>query len=360
MKKLFKISAAIALLAACISCSDEFERDNQIRFSARTGQVGTKVSYSGQIVSNRERVDWKNGDMVWIWCPESERPVSHEASYVVYDIQEPDEYYSKAHLQLYSTEGLATGLQWNDDVADHHLYAIYPDPHKNRSVNVMLFMDTDPVTCRYGATVPASQPPLSVTTTDNGAVVAEPDCNNLIMVADGVFTKNGDPVNLDFSPVVTAVEFIVMNQYMEGTPMTLNGIKFTSTSSNLAGKFTSIYGSQTTNHDTNATNTVEIPFTDAVTVPYNKTFKFTVFFLGDENVSAADIDNVTIEFATGTNTSIKTLLKTSQGTMKFPRSKKSYVTGIIIPGPIVWTISAVPNAVTAWGSEAKTVEIEEE
>ena len=72
---------------------------------------------------------------------------------------------------------------------------------------------------------------------------------------------------------------------------------------------------------------------------------------------------MTIEFVTtgadaNTTNSIKAKLKTTQGVMAFPRGKKSYVTGLLIPGASVWTISAVPDTITAWDPEYKTVEVE--
>ena len=51
------------------------------------------------------------------------------------------------------------------------------------------------------------------------------------------------------------------------------------------------------------------------------------------------------------------MLKTTQGNITFPRSKKSYVSGLIVPGACVWTISAEPDVVVPW-NEVPTQDID--
>ena len=353
------------MLAACVSCSDSFENSKAVRFSVKTGDPGTKVSYSGYKESNKERVDWTNGDMIWIWSPESERPASHEAYYVIRDVN-PNGYYSEAGLDLYSTEGTIYGLQWNDDVDLQHFFAVYPCPLKNRSVFFRMVMNQGQwdANCSafYGATLPGTQAPTSVSTV-NGGIVAEPDGLNLIMEAQDVCEPN-TLVHLDFEPVVTAVEFVVKNGYPENGTMNLKSIKLSADSDPIVGKFTNyLAGSGQTSFENTSTD-LEIPFSTPVSIAYDQTLKFTVFMLGLKDSTDPDIDNVTIEFVTtgadaNTTNSIKAKLKTTQGVMAFPRGKKSYVTGLLIPGASVWTISAVPNTVTAWELEEKTVEVED-
>lgn len=365
MKKLLNIAALLTMLAAFVSCSDNFEDKNFIRFSARTGDPGTKVSYSGYKESNKERVDWSNGDMVWIWCPESQRPVSHESYYVVNNIN-PNGFYSDAGIELYSTEGTIDGLKWNDAVNDHHFFSVYPVPLKNNSVFFRLVLNSngqwdDSCSALYGATVPSSQAPKSITAGTDGTV-AEPDGNNLIMAAEAVYPLNS-VVTLNYQPVVTAVEFIVKNGYADQGTMTLRSIKLSAESAKIAGKFTNVFDSATATFERTSTE-IEIPFDDSpVTIAYDQTLKFTVFMLGKENANDAVISDMTIEFVTGADAeatkSIKTKLQTSQGLMEFPRAKKSYVTGLLIPGECVWTISAVPDTVTAWDQEDMTVEVED-
>lgn len=359
MKKLFKITAAIALLAACVSCSDEFENKNLIRFSASSGDPGTKTTYSGIQVDGRERVDWVENDYVWIWCPEAPRPVSHEAYYL---IKNPvaDGYLSKANLELFSTEGLAEGLQWADEEIDHHFFAISPTPKTNNSVRVRVSAATatNPISAIYYATIPASQPPVSVTNDGNGNYVAEPDMNNLVMVSTATYPTNS-VVTLDFRPVVTAVEFTIMNGYSDQSAMELSAIKLSSTQRDLAGVYTEAFGGTSANYS-DAVREVTVPFANPVSVAYGKTLTFTIFMLGEDPKA---IDNMTIEFITDASTSIKTKLKVKSGNnsvdMMFPRSKKSFVTGLLVPGSSVWTISAVPDAVTAWEQEEMTVEVED-
>ena len=367
MRKLFNIAALFTMLAACVSCSDSFENSKAVRFSVKTGDPGTKVSYSGYKESNKERVDWTNGDMVWIYSPESERPTSKEASYVIRDVN-PNGYYSEAGLDLYSTEGTIYGLQWNDDVDLQHFFAVYPAPLQNRSVFFRMAMNQGQwdASCSvwYGATIPTSQPPVNVTDDGDGNYLAEPDGHNLIMAAQDVCEPN-TLVHLDFEPVVTAVEFVVKNGYPENGTMNLQSIKLTADSDPIVGKFTNyLAGSGQTSFENTSTN-LEIPFSTPLSIANGKTLKFTVFMLGLKDSTDPDIDNVTIEFVTtgadaNTTNSIKAKLKTTQGVMAFPRGKKSYVTGFLIPGASAWTISAVPNAITAWDpADEETVEVSE-
>lgn len=359
MRKLFKVAALFTMLAACVACSDRFESRNLVRFSVKTGDPGTKASYSGHKESNKERIDWSDGDMVWIWSPESRLPVSHESYYVIRDIT-ANGFYSEAGLELYSTEGNIYGIQWNDDVQTQHFFSVFPVPLKNSSVFFRLVTNNgqwdDTSSAFYGATIPARQAPKSVSSTNDG-VVAEPDGNNLIMAAQAACAPN-TLVSLDYQPVVTAVEFIVKNGYADESAMTLNSIKLSAESDPIVGKFTNYLTGNTAPLFENTSTNLEIPFSTPVSVPYGKTLKFTVFMLGLQSSTSPDITNMDIEFVTGTSTSIKAKLTTTQGAMAFPRGKKSYVTGLIIPGACVWTLSAVPDAITAWGTEDLDVETE--
>lgn len=343
MRKTFKIAALFALLAACVSCSDSFENNRLIRFSASSGNPATKASYSDQKVDGKERIDWNVNDYVFIICPESPIPTAH-ASYYLVKNPVADGFYSNASLELYSTEGTISGLQWAEDDIDHHFFAISPTSMTNSSIRTRIIDNTP--TAAYWASIPGSQAPVNIAADDSDNYTAAPDMNNLLMVATATYPKNST-VQLDFKPVVTAVEFTIMNGYEDQSAMELSSIKFSSSSSFLSGSYESRFGSSSTTYQS-ATKAVEIPFSTPVSVAYGKTLKFTVFMLGDESPNAAAIDDVTIELVTDTDTSIKTLLKTSAGNMTFPRSKKSYVTGLIIPGKCVWTISAEPDTVTAW------------
>lgn len=356
MKQVLNIAVLLAVLASCVSCSDTLGNKNLIKFSATTGESLTRVSYSGAQISGKERVDWNANDMIWIVCPESQTPASHEAYYVINDIT-PDGVNSKAKVALYSTEGMAEGLKWNEGATDHHFFAIYPCPLQNNSVRYRSFNNNGTYTAYCEATVPASQAPVSTTANDDGTgYTANPDGSNLIMTAMATYPLHSN-VTLSFAPVVTAVEFTIVNGYPDHGDMTLSSIKLSSTTSDIAGKFTRYFGESTATF-ANAVKAIEIPFTTPVSVAYGKTFTFTVFMLGVESATNVNISDMSIEFVTDATTSIKTLLKTTAGNMVFPRGKKSYVAGMIIPGKEVWTISPEPISISAWVTEALTVEVE--
>ena len=355
MKNYKRIIMALAALAVATSCSDYLQTGgNLVRFNAGTGEPGTKTSYSGQQTDGRERVDWTVGDVMTIYCEESPTPASHQSDYKIAGTPSSSGYYSVGSVERRVGD---IGLRWADDeTLVHHFYAVSPANYTNSSVSVRYNVVTQ--CAEYIGAVPATQAPKSVSADANGNYTAAPDMKNLIMVAQVAQTKNdSETVTLDFKPVVTAVDFTIMNGYADQSAMTLSSIRLSSSSSDLSGGFSALYDDTESTEYASAGRTVEIPFSSPASVAYGKTLKFTVFLLGDESTTAADIDNLTIELITDATTSIQADLKTTAGNMTFPRSKKSYVTGLIVPGACVWTISAEPDAVTTWGESSSSIDI---
>jgi hypothetical protein len=349
MKNYKRIIMALAALAVATSCSDYLQTGgNLVRFNAGTGEPGTKTSYSGQQTDGRERVDWNTGDVIQIFCQECPEPVAHLCDYSITGTISSSGYYSLSNIQLRAGD---SGLRWaDDDELVHHFYAVTPSNYVNSSVGQHYYADTG--NCDYSATIPASQPPVSVNVDNNGNYTAAPDMKNLIMVANADYTRN-EVVNLDFRPVVTAVEFTIQNGYLDEGDMVISAIKLRSSQRDIVGRFTELYGGNFAEF-TSAGREVTIPFNNPVTIAYGKTLNFTMFMLGED---PKEIDGLTIEFVTDATTSIQADLKTTQGNITFPRSKKSYVSGLIVPGACVWTISAEPDAVTTWGESSSSIDI---
>ena len=351
MKRFYRIATVLAVTVLAASCSDYLETDRDlIRFTASSG-VGTKASYSGQQIDGRERVDWTSGDVIQIFCYQSITPETHQCDYVVSGTISPSGYYSTGSLERRAGD---IGLRWGEEGVTHTFFAISPANYANSSVTFRYFADNG--TATYQATIPSSQPPVSVSADNNGNYTAAPNMKHLIMVSQASAVPEDRTVVMDFKPVVTAVDFTIMNGYNDQSNMALSKIRLSSTSSALSGIFVSEFGSTSTTYSSTG-NSVEIPFSSPASVAYGKTLKFTLFMLGDENPSATDIDNLTIELITDDDTSIQSVLKTTAGNMTFPRSKKSYVTGLIVPGACVWTISAEPDAVTAWNESSSSIDI---
>ena len=349
------MTLAVITLAAA-SCTDFLEiHKKEIRFSAGTQQApGTKTSYSGTLVDGRERVDWTAGDVMTIYCEESPTPgTSHQCDYKIVGTPSSSGYYSVGSVARRVGD---EGLRWADDEnLVHHFYAVSPANYTNHSVSVRYYVDTQ--RAEYIGAVPATQAPKSVSGS-NGNYTAAPDMLNLIMVAQVAQAKNeSETVTLDFKPVVTTVDFTIMNGYADQSAMTLSSIRLSSSSSDLTGGFSAFYDDTESTDYTGTGRTVEIPFSSPASLAYGKTLKFTVFLLGDESTTAADIDNLSIELVTNSTTSLQADLKTTQGNITFPRSKKSYVTGLIVPGACAWTISAEPDAVTAWGESSSNIDL---
>ena len=349
MKNYKRIISALAALAVAASCADNLQTgSNLVRFSAGTGEPGTKTSYSGVQIDGRERVDWVTGDEIQIYCYECPQPAAHTCDYTIAGQISTSGYYSLSNIQLRAGD---SGLRWaDDDQLLHHFYAITPSNHANSTVAQHYYGDTG--LCDFAATIPASQAPVSVTADANGNYTAAPDMKNLIMVANANYRRT-ETVNLDFTPVVTAVEFTIQNGYLDEGDMVISAIKLRSSQRDIVGRFTEYYGASTAAFSSTGRE-VTIPFTNPVTIAYGKTLNFTMFMLGED---PKPIDNMTIEFVKDATTSISAQLKTSQGGMEFPRSKKSYVSGLIVPGACVWTISAEPDVVVPW-NEVPTQDID--
>ena len=253
------LTLAVALLAA--SCADNLQTgSNLVRFSAGTGEPGTKTSYSGQQISGRERVDWVTGDEIQIYCYECPQPVAHMCDYTIAGQISTSGYYSLSNIELRAGD---SGLRWaNDDDLLHHFYAITPSNHANGTVSQHYYGDTG--LCDFSATIPASQAPVRVTADANGNYTATPDMKNLIMVANANYRRT-ETVSLDFTPVVTAAEFTIQNGYLDEGDMVISAIKLRSSQRDIVGRFTELYGGDFAEF-TSAGREVTIPFTNPVNI----------------------------------------------------------------------------------------------
>ena len=223
---------AVCLLAlACgmlAGCKKDGGVKASVQFSATSNAAATRTAYSGQGETTsgkltKERIDWVDGDKLTIYSPEAvvEYTTSvHSAEYEIVS-HTNDGARSKAVLapSVQSATGMANGLWWNNAATTHHFYARYPaDPAK---------IDGTSMT----ATIPATQ---QMKKDDTGAWV--PDMQYAYMFASATATDTEAPVELDFYPEFTALQFEI-GAGGNGEAK-ISSFTLTSTSDVLAGDFT--------------------------------------------------------------------------------------------------------------------------
>lgn len=189
---LLSILAVICLLATA-SC-EKFNVGKEIRFKARTSPEAplTKTAYSGQTVSNVERIDWVGGDKIILAMKNDDIAAgSHEQmEYELIDIEAQNRN-SVASLEPF---GADNGLEWG--TGDHYFWAGSPS-----NVTVGDFM--------LSAEVPASQNAIYVSKKE-GLVKYDPEMANCFLVSGLKSTDTGSTaINMDFVPAVTTFDFTV-------------------------------------------------------------------------------------------------------------------------------------------------------
>ena len=223
---------AVCLLAlACgmlAGCKKDGGVKASVQFSATSNAAATRTAYSGQGETTsgkltKERIDWVDGDKLTIYSPEAvvEYTTSvHSAEYEIVS-HTNDGARSKAVLapSVQTATGMANGLWWNNAASTHHFYARYPaDPAKINETSMT-------------ATIPATQ---QMKKDDTGAWV--PDMQYAYMFASATATDAEAPVELDFYPEFTALQFEI-GAGGNGEAK-ISSFTLTSTSDVLAGDFT--------------------------------------------------------------------------------------------------------------------------
>ena len=229
MKRMMQAVCLLALACGMLAgCKKDGGVKVSVQFSATSNSAATRTAYSGEGETTsgkltKERIDWVDGDKITIYSPEAlvEYTTSlHAAEYEIVS-HTTDGIRSKAILapSVQTATGMANGLWWNNAAATHHFYARYPaDPAK--------IDDT-----AMAATIPATQ---QMKKDDTGAWV--PDMQYAFMFAKATATDTEAPVELDFYPEFTALQFEI-GAGGNGEAK-ISSFTLTSTSDPLAGDFT--------------------------------------------------------------------------------------------------------------------------
>lgn len=206
-KGLFLLILAALVFSACQSLFVEDRAGQAIRFSASAGNgIGTRTSYSGDKddITNKERIDWSDGDRVKVYLYLDNAPGykwDHISSdYIVTLIGEGNpNYISKGNLSSAGT----SSLKWvgtADDHVAHWFYSVYPADYRGE-----LYKDTDG-SMKVDFNGLANQDG-TMNYAYMAAVVGEP------YYTDGKENPNSnrDMIDLDYYPMITTVYVTVEN-----------------------------------------------------------------------------------------------------------------------------------------------------
>lgn len=366
-KRLVVVISVLALAIVCAACSKTlalFSRayGQYIVFgTTRNGGTGTKVAYSGVLDSkDYERIDWLEGDILRIVCPEASEPDTKYADYTVASGSVTSSgRSSSAGIEIVSGQ---SGLKWGDP-GMHHFTALYPAPGTGVDGTGV---KPDTVTC----VLPETQVCAGVATLADNSCIARvnPDYIYLAGHSTAVALEDGDdegePVNIWFDPAVSSFEFVLLNDYDSKSDMTVKKAGITADSGVLCGTYcvdvTEISDSDSldTSHigeiGGDASSSTFMEFDEALVIPYGKSLTFTLFTHPKYNIT-----KLTFWFvdAAGVKRSYALRYKDNSkgvdGWVEFRAFHKSLLRGIMAPETAGWTINTIP-IVASWGSDENT------
>lgn len=374
--KINKIFFFAMLVLALVGCNDEFGTGS----TNTPASVGDEIQFGGSMTFERgatrvvygdensnhtaTEIKWYQGDAVRIYC-EQARDVNG-LNYCDYKVQE----YVQA--PVYDTNGTLTnpdeskvkdgnfedlddtslkpaadepyGLQWGSD-GEHVFYGAYPSRDmfaEGSSVANAYKLERN----MFTGYLPSSQSPSSyqagVKKADNNytTYTIQPAMRFAYMMAKSAASPADGYCSLQFQPVVTAVEFTLINnayttENVDGTVTEepIEDISLVQISS-VDGSF--LCGSFTTDIDNMSTKIVSgeanitIPVQDdkgnPVTLAPHDTLRFTVFMLPNDGVKDVNLDKLKITVQTGFLFKSATL--TSKQDMLVYAKKRNFIAGI--------------------------------
>lgn len=192
-KVIIRGAAALICLLGVLSCEKVFT-GRAIRFSGRSRQdaPATRAAYSGDVKDGIERIDWEKNDPITMFMKNDDGTES-----TVYEINQIKEnaQFSEANLV---PSGSYPDLEWGE--GDHEFLAASPS-------DVVTVSLTDHT---FTSTINYSQSQAYITTNSGVAMYENRDQEILLFAGQKVVESGiGNPVTLDFYPMVTTFDFEV-------------------------------------------------------------------------------------------------------------------------------------------------------
>jgi len=359
----------VGCLCGAISCNGTWDivpAGQEVKFSGYSeGVESTKASYAGDSYTeegkNYESIHWTSDDIVRIYCKNGATteievagttgiPDKYVADYRVNEVAS-DGTTSKIRLNAETTP---IGIRWNEDEnVVHDFYAVYPSP--SCTYHITSSINGKAISCNLASEQNTLSGAVSGT---GGNYTLAPDMRWMLMYGYSKGYKrstfpSGSQVFIKFKPLTTAIQFTITNSV--SSSLIIRELDLISNGTQIFGKF-NVPDVETLSADGYPAATFETGYSDNRTVslqfasPYvtiakDKTFTFT-FFLAP----VSDLDDLKFRIVRSDGTTMTTRLGYTDGTgVKFPRCKKSYVTGIMVPEGVQWTIDYEP-VLTDWVS----------
>ena len=237
MKKYIYATLVAGAALFLVGCSDdEMEQvsikqpGEEITFGGRAGfevsgdeaNVKTRTVYTGNVWTEKdetgatksyEGVNWISGDKVRIFCNEANG--TKVADYTV-NATNTDAITGTEKHEVGLTKIGNVGLQWSN-ATKYEFFAVYPSPHQyplnsDNSINQTFADGVLNNSTTVSGTIPTVQTPLKRVDNDGNYVFA-PRMEYAYMVARQQFSSlnNSSAVNLNFTPIATAVEIELYN-----------------------------------------------------------------------------------------------------------------------------------------------------
>lgn len=199
ISKMILLSAGILL--SLTGCQKGNENDGTsgkpVQFGAIAGAPGTRTGFSGDLIDNWERIDWKPGDQVLIWSDNAANREGRSGKSAVYDIINISAQGKESHAKI--TRSGEDGLVFLDEESSYQFWGIYPAKA----------VSTAPAAGELSFSIPASQ---TVGDMDNGVMLAYKSI------------PSEQHVDLRFNPAFTAFSITVAAE----VAMKINGFTMTS------------------------------------------------------------------------------------------------------------------------------------
>ena len=358
MKKDFRILLAticVALsLTSCHVNDDITSCGGKMSFTAGARQMLTRAQYS-DVVGNVARIDWQVGDNISIYCGEA--LTNTQADYAVRSVTEDKESsISKAVISCIKEE---EALSWGKINVTHDIYAVFPSPATSLYESDVFSKG------KVTGYIFESQKMLSVNKIATDEYEAKPDLRSQYMVARTTMKPADDkPIFLEFNPLTTAIEFEIQNDYSTSDPMNIAYIQLVSKNHKLNGLFSVDLTSWTPKDGLPATTSaglaegtpkVMLDFRSqeggCLSLKRGEKLKFTFFLLPNE-----DIDDLAFMVVDPDGGYVATELAYSNDPthgnagVNFPRCKKSFVKGLLVPEGVRWTVSFTSD-LSSWNKQ---------
>lgn len=332
MKKINKIVAFLCMgltVAGCnedelISNTQNFTPGKEIVFGAiaETESAKSRTVYGDLNDSkNLIEVNWVTGDKLEIASPQTS---TLRAEYKVTGIAADNTGFVEKHAAATLEKLGETGLQWGTGT-DYTFYAMYPsysqlEEEGESLANVEL--STDGTLIGY---LPTMQNPKTVVEKKDGGYMIAPNMSYAYMVAkeeysttkldeSGNTVANDEKINLDFTSLVTALQFDItantIGQQSDGTQnLTITSVSLYSKSGlEICGNFKYDYNTNQSEAANTATgfNRVTMEFSDGYTLSKGEYCDVTFFILPTEEPIPAEDLKLQVFFEVGGTTQVRT------------------------------------------------------